>query len=154
MEVAMTEARDTSNGVTPAMWPAQHLAGRLIGGIYGIAVGASTAVKTLRRQEALRHELQRLSDFDLADIGITRAQIGVVAGSHKAPELMRQMLARLGIPETVLQDAALRYRLQRACATCFSRAHCRRWLRRGGPSAGYKAFCPNGEEFEPLIAQS
>lgn len=148
----MTEPKDSSSGVTPAMWPAQHLAGRLISGMYNIAAGASSTVKRWRRQDALAHELQRLSDLDLADIGIARAQIAVLARSQDAPELLRQMLARLGIPEVVLpKDPALRQRVQRACATCFSRAYCRRWVRSGQPAEGYKGFCPNAEEFEPLI---
>jgi uncharacterized protein YjiS (DUF1127 family) len=123
--------------------------------MYGMVADASAAVKTWRRQEALEHELQRLSDLDLADIGIARAEIPALARSQDAPALLRQMLARLGIPETALQkDPAMRRRVQRACATCFSRAYCRRWLRTGQPSEGYKGFCPNTEEFEPLLPKS
>ena len=112
-------------------------------------------MKTWRRQEALEHDLQRLSDLELADIGITRAEIPALARSKDAPALLRQMLARLGIPETALQkDPALRQRVQRSCATCFSRAYCRRWLRTGQPAEGYKAFCPNSGDFEPLLPKS
>ena len=151
----MTDPKESQSGITPAMWPAQHLTARLVGGMYGIAVEAGAAVKTWRRQEALEHELQRLSDLELADIGIARAEIPALARSKDAAALLRQMLARLGIPDTALQqDPVLRQRVQRACATCFSRVYCRRWLRTGQPAEGYKGFCPNTEEFEGLLPKA
>jgi uncharacterized protein YjiS (DUF1127 family) len=151
----MSEPKESRTCLTPAMWPAQNATARLIGGMYGIVADASAAVKIWRRQEALQQQLQRLSNFDLADIGIARPQIPAVARSQDAPALLRQMLARLGIPETALQkDRALRHRVHQACATCFSRAYCRRWLRTGQPAEGYKAFCPNTEEFEALLPKS
>jgi uncharacterized protein YjiS (DUF1127 family) len=151
MEFVMTETDSSSSSVTPVMWSAQNWAARVFGGIRDVAVDAAGALKTWRRREALQHELQHLSDLDLADIGITREQIPVVARSQDAPLLMRRMMARLGIPEKALsKDPALRQRLVRECTTCYSRNHCRRWLRGGQRTEEYNQFCPNAPDFADL----
>jgi uncharacterized protein YjiS (DUF1127 family) len=155
MEAVMTETDSSSSGVTPVMWSAQNWAARVFGGIHEVAADAAGILKSWRRQEALEHELQHLSDLNLADIGITRDQIPVVARSQDVPRLMRWMMARLGIPEAVLSkdDPALRQRLIRQCTKCYSRTHCRRWLRGGQRAEGYNQFCLNATEFEDLRAR-
>jgi len=134
------------------MGSTQGWAARAIGGLYA---GAAAVVRTLYRQGALEHELRHLSDSDLADIGITRRQISVVARSHGAPKLLRMMMSRLGIPETALaEDPALFRRLERECITCYSRSRCRRWLCSDQRTDEYKRFCPNAAEFEELVSRT
>ena len=134
------------------MGSTQGWAARAIGGMY---TGAAAVVKTLYRQEALEHELRHLSDSDLADIGIARRQISVVARSHGAPKLLRMMMSRLGIPESVLaENSALSRRLERECITCYARNRCRRWLRSDQRTDDYNRFCPNAAEFEELVSRN
>jgi len=148
----MPDADERPSDLTPAMWPAQHLVERIVGGIYEQAVDAVAALRTWSRQEALERELTTLADDDLADLGITRDQIPALARSQEAPELLQRMLKRLGAPEQLLAKyPSLHSRLGHECALCFSRAACKRWLRDGGPVDGYKHFCPNAAILGKLI---
>jgi uncharacterized protein YjiS (DUF1127 family) len=129
------------------MWWTQHLADRLVRGVF--ALGA--AAQRCYRREALMRELERMPDSDLADLGIARWQIVALSRSQDAPWLLQRMLARLGISEAALAGKPdLRRRLERECAVCVARSQCRRWLRRGLPADGYKAFCPNQDDLQSL----
>jgi len=148
----MPDADERPSDLTPAMWPAQHLVERIVGGIYERAVDAAATLRTWSRQEALESELTALADDDLADLGITRDQIPALARSQEAPDLLQRMLKRLGAPEQLLAKyPSLHSQLGHECAICFSRAACKRWLRRGRPADGYKHFCPNAAILGKLI---
>jgi uncharacterized protein YjiS (DUF1127 family) len=140
-----------SKDSSPPLWQAQHATGRLVAQI-GRAVGAATdTVESWCRQAALERELQRLSDVDLADIGISRDQIAEIAASQDAPQLLAQMLQRLAIADTVLaRHPGLREELVRACRTCGARDLCRRWLRQDSADDSYRDFCPNEADLAAL----
>jgi uncharacterized protein YjiS (DUF1127 family) len=137
---------------TPAMWPVQQLAGRIIGTIHECTVDTTAAMRSWSRQADLERALNALADDNLADLGITREQIPALAGAEGAPELLRRMLQRLGLPaQSLAEFAELQSQVVHECAICFARAACKRWLRRGQPADGYKSFCPNAATFDQLI---
>ena len=134
----------------PDMWQVQHAAERLVAAVHQGVRAAAGAVETWCRQAALEKELQRLTDIDLADIGIGRDQIAAAARSQEAPQLLRQMLQKLEIAGEVLaRHPGLREELGRICRTCGARDHCRRWLRQGTDES-YRDFCPNESELSAL----
>jgi uncharacterized protein YjiS (DUF1127 family) len=134
----------------PEMWQAQHAAERLVAAVHQGVRAAADAVETWCRQAALEKELQRLTDTDLADIGISRDQITAAVRSQEAPRLLQQMLQKLEIADEVLaRHPGLREELGRICRTCGARDHCRRWLRQG-TGESYRDFCPNESELAAL----
>lgn len=134
----------------PEMWQVQHAAEQLVAAVHQGVRAAADAVETWCRQAALEKELQRLTDTDLADIGIGRDQIAAAARSQEAPRLLQQMLQKLEISDGVLaRHPGLREELGRVCRTCGARDHCRRWLRQGTGEA-YRDFCPNESELSVL----
>lgn len=150
----MVGTDDKAQNVTPAMWPAQHLAERVAGVVYQGASDAAAAVARWCRRQALEQELKALADHELADLGITRDQIAVLAHSDDAPELMRRMMERLGLsPELLAKHPGLKQHLERECSLCFSRSECRDWLKQDQAAAGYKEFCPNASTFDDLKAK-
>ena len=136
---------------SPPMWRAQNAAERLVAGIdRGVRVAAEV-VAAWCRQAALEKELQRLTDIDLADIGITRNQIADIAWSRDSPQLLQQMLQKLEIADGVLaRHPGLRDELARACRSCGARKLCRHWLRRERADDSYRDFCPNESQFAAL----
>lgn len=151
----MSRADDKTHVTTPAMWPAQHLAERVAGAVYHTASDAAAAVARWCRHQALEQELQALADHELADLGITRGQIALLARADEAPELMRRMMERLGITQALLaKHPGLKQHLERECSLCCARGECRRWLDRAASDAGHAEFCPNAPAFEELKAKS
>lgn len=147
----MTQTNKDENESAPEMWPVQHIAGRLVAGIYDGARSAAAAFATWCRQEALERELHRLKDEDLADIGISRDQIAAAARAQDAPQLLRRMLERLDITDRALaRHPGLRAELARVCMTCEARGECRRWFGRGQSEDSYRDFCPNESELTAL----
>jgi uncharacterized protein YjiS (DUF1127 family) len=152
MEAVMTDNPDSSHDPDAVMWRVEHFADRLARAVFGLASAVGAAAQRCYRREALVQELGRMPDSDLADLGIARWQIPALSHSQEAPLLLQRMLARLGISEAGLAGKAeLRRRLERECAVCVSRRQCRRWLRRGLPADGYKAFCPNMDDLQSLL---
>jgi len=126
------------------MWGMQHALGQLIGVAYEAVRRAGAAIGTWRAQRALELELQKLRDQDLSDIGVGRCQIAAIARARQAPQLLRRMLAKLGINDEILaRHPDMRDRLLQACLRCETRAECKRWLDRGQPDESYRVFCPN-----------
>lgn len=146
--MAPTGKDDTD--LKPEMWQVQHGAERLVAAVQQGMRAAADAVETWCRRTALEEELQRLTDTDLADIGIGRDQIAAVTRSQEAPQLLRQMLEKLEVAAEVLdRHPGLREELGRVCRTCGARDHCRRWLRQGTDES-YRDFCPNESELAAL----
>lgn len=151
----MTGTDEKIESATPAMWPVQHLAERVAGAVYQTASDAAAAVARWCRHQALEQELQALADHELADLGITREQIAVLARADEAPELMRRMMERLGVTQELLAKyPGLRQNLERECGLCCSRGECRRWLEQGKADSGHTEFCPNATTFEDLKAKA
>lgn len=151
----MTGTDEKIEKVTPAMWPAQHLAERVAGAVFQKASDAAAAVARWCRHQALEQELQALADHELADLGITRDQIAVLARADEAPELMRRMMERLGVAtELLAKHPGLKQHVERECSVCCSRGECRRWLDRGEADSGHTEFCPNAPVFEGLKAKA
>lgn len=151
----MSETDEKTENATPAMWPVQHFAERVAGTVYQTASDAATAVARWCRHQALEQELQALADNELADLGITRDQIPVLARADDAPQLMRRMMERLGVsPELIARHPGLRQSLERECSLCCSRSECRHWLDRSESDGGHREFCPNAPVFEDLKAKT
>ncbi len=139
------------NESSPPMWRAQNAAERLIAGIDRGVRAAADVVEAWCRQAALEKELQRLTDTDLADIGISRNLIADVAWSREAPQLLQQMLQKLEIADGILaRHPGLRDELARACRSCGARNLCRHWMRREQADNSYRDFCPNESQFAAL----
>jgi uncharacterized protein YjiS (DUF1127 family) len=150
MEVAMTNGNDS----TPTMWRAQHGADRVARRVSATIAGAVQAIEAQRRRCALERELDSLDDRAIADIGITREQIPAIAAAWPdAPQLLRQMMERLGVaPEPLLGDPSLRRELAWNCVACPNRSQCRRWLKSAKPADGYRSFCSNAAGLDRLTA--
>ena len=147
----MTDTGKDDKYSKPDMWQLQHAAEKLVAGVHRGVRAATDAVESWCRQAALERELQRLSDPDLADIGISRDQIADIARAREAPQLLRQMLQKLEIAGEVLaRHPILREELGRVCRTCGARDHCRRWLRQDQTDESYRDFCPNESELAVL----
>jgi len=150
----MTQPDEKLEDSTPAMWPAQNLAERLVNVVFESASDAAAAVAKWCQQQALEQQLRALDDRELADLGVTREQLSVLASSQDAPELMRRMMERLGVSQELLSKyPGLKHQLERECSLCFSRGECRHWLGHGNADDGHKAFCPNASTFEDLKAK-
>jgi len=107
------------------------------------------------KRSALAEELYRLDDRAIADMGLRRSDIPLVVQAYPdTADLLRRMVRRVGLDFEVLskQPAVMR-RLERACATCWFRRDCRWWLECHDGKNGYRAFCPNTEEFDMLRLQ-
>jgi len=147
----MTHTGQDDKDSNPDMWQVQHAVEKLVAGVHRGARAAADVVETWCRQAALEKQLQRLTDSDLADIGISRDQIAEVARAQEAPELLQRMLQRLEIADGVLsRHPGLRDELARTCRTCGARDHCRRWLKQEQADESYRDFCPNESELAAL----
>jgi uncharacterized protein YjiS (DUF1127 family) len=147
----MTHSDSEGKELLPDMWQVQHAAERLVAGVHRGVRAAADAVETWCRQAALEKELQRLTDTDLADIGINRDQIADIARAQEAPQLLQQMLRRLEIADGVLaRHPGLRDELARACRSCGARNLCRHWLREEHADDSYRDFCPNESQLALL----
>lgn len=139
----MTKA-DKNERPAPTMWGIQHAVGLLIGVTYEGIRRAGATVARWRGQRALELELLKLRDQDLSDIDVGRSQIATIARARHAPQLLRRMLATLGVTDEALaRHPDMRERLLQACIRCETRAECSRWLKSGQPDESYRAFCPN-----------
>lgn len=143
-----------SNESTPVMWRVQNAADQVVRGLCAAVGGGADAIETQRRRFALERQLNALDARGMADIGITREQIPAIASAYPdAPQLLRRMLARIGVaPEAPLGDAGLRREMQWNCIACANRGHCRRWLKTALPADAYRAFCPNADGLDRLAA--
>jgi uncharacterized protein YjiS (DUF1127 family) len=147
--------RDDKPAQTPEpLWGAQNFIAWLVGGLYSCGGAIATAAERQTQREALERELKALDDRQLSDLGITRAQIPVVAGADpRSVELLTRMLARLGITEEAIAGSpGLRRQLERTCSVCFLRRECKRYLKLPTDVSpdGYRAFCPNAAKLDEL----
>ena len=106
------------------------------------------------RRGAFRSELAKLDrhgklDTILEDIGITRAELNIMArGYPEADRLLPTMAYRLGIALDEI-DAHSLHALKHTCVLCQSHRKCRRWLA-SGRREGAERFCPNHPLLERL----
>lgn len=147
----MAHTGNDENESRPDMWQVQHAAERLVAGVHRGVRAAADAVEAWCRQAALEKELQRLTDTDLADMGISRDQIADIARAQEAPQLLQQMLQRLEIADGVLaRHPGLRDELARVCRSCGARNLCRHWLQQDRTDESYRDFCPNESQLAAL----
>lgn len=102
-------------------------------------------------------ELARMSDQDLADLGVTRDQALTLATMPQdVPERLRAMAAIFGLSEDDLhRDHATWLEITETCASCGARPACKRKLEReavfeGSVLPDEVAFCPNARTYKAL----
>jgi len=91
--------------------------------------------------------VEALSDRDLQDLGMTRAQVeAFVTMPRDVPDRVARMAAIFGIPEADLKANHDEYlELLGTCAHCADRAACSLLLHKGDLAQPKDAtFCPNG----------
>lgn len=101
-------------------------------------------------RDLLRQDFEGMSDNELADIGLSRAEIPAIVKAYPtAGRLQRRMMTRLGLDLGQAVDAwpAVMRAVGRACAKCGERKRCERWLESCDANESYRAFCPNGYRF-------
>jgi uncharacterized protein YjiS (DUF1127 family) len=120
-----------------------------------VARGCARWVEIRCRRAALADELYRLDARAMADMGLQRSDIPLVVQSYPdTVDLLRRMVRRVGLDfEALKKQPAVMRRLERACVTCGFRRDCRWWLQCHDGKNGYRAFCPNTEEFDSLRLQ-
>jgi len=100
---------------------------------------------------------QALTDRELHDLGMTRAQImSFVTMPAEVPDRLGRMAALFGIPEDELQSNRAEYlELLQTCACCSVSGPCARLLARG-PDAltEHAGFCPNAPGLANHIAHA
>ncbi|ESW60198.1 MAG: hypothetical protein Q27BPR15_13260 [Rhodobacter sp. CACIA14H1] len=89
--------------------------------------------------------VEQLTDRDLDDLGMTRAQIqAFVTMPADVPDRVARMAALFGIPEADLKANHADYlELLGTCAHCTERTACARLLHTSGARAQEATFCPN-----------
>jgi hypothetical protein len=99
-----------------------------------------------------RQYLQCLSDVQLPDIGISRADLmAAMAAPKDTPERMQSMAAAHGLPRDAVDKEHWRsLDIARACGQCRERAICKRWLNGQEGKIGADAFCPNAKHYAEL----
>lgn len=93
--------------------------------------------------------VEALTDRDLSDLGMTRAQIlAFIRMPSDVPERVARMAARFAIPETDLtSDHALYLELLGTCATCTERSACAHLLLGSSTTTGDATLCPNAPHY-------
>jgi uncharacterized protein YjiS (DUF1127 family) len=129
------------------------LAGRLQGVAARCARKAMDHIAIWHDRRMLEEELGGMDDRTLAEIGLMRSQIPLLAKAYPASvQQLTQVLIRLGLDtKEVPLDPATRGDLYRNCTMCSKRRRCRRWLGSAKGSEGYPAFCPNAWMFSRLL---
>jgi len=78
----MNRTDERSERTVLAMWPAQNLAERVIGGMVDCTMSMVDRADTWTRQATLERELFQLDDGTLADLGLARDDIPAVAHAY------------------------------------------------------------------------
>ena len=100
-------------------------------------------------------EIDALTDRDLHDLGMSRAQIEAFARMPRdTAERMAHMAANFGITEAELKaDYSLYLELMGTCGNCHDRASCALVLSKGDLARPSDcAFCPNAGAFAGMAA--
>jgi len=124
-------------------------------GLFSRLVGkARTAIRGVAARHTLRQELLECDRSDmldniLADINLSRSELGPLIANHTlSSRLFGAMAARLGVDPA--QDGVVMKRdLQRTCTLCAHQSKCQHWLD-SGHSEGYEQFCPNSDYWRAL----
>lgn len=110
-------------------------------------------IRTLIRHLHEVSEVNALSDRDLQDLGISRAQLlDFLQMPRDITERVTAMAAIFGVPDADLRrDHALWVDLLTTCGQCADRTACSRVLDRGPAATGLDApFCGNRDTFAAL----
>jgi len=99
-----------------------------------------------------QHELMGLSDRELADLGVTRAQALELAHlPEDVPGRVQAMGRIFGLSEAELADNRdLWHELLQSCRHCTHLPQCARFLASGEGTPEQAGFCPNHDEFAAL----
>lgn len=98
-------------------------------------------------------EVNQLSDMELDDLGMTRAQVlRFVRMPHDVPDRVAAMAQIFGIPEADVKANHGRYMdLLDTCGTCGHRSACKMVLKQGDSArATDVGFCPNAPEYRSM----
>ncbi|MCW1931790.1 DUF6455 family protein [Pararhodobacter zhoushanensis] len=112
-------------------------------------------LKMFRRSRDL-NAIAEMSEADLADMGVSRAQAQALAAvEDSVPVRLAEMARSQHVPETVLaRDRDSWHELVHRCAECHDVPACERYLaREEGMDAESVAFCPNMAMFNALAAR-
>ena len=110
----------------------------------------------IHRWDEIR-EVDALSDRDLDDIGLSRAQLeDFVRMPHDIDQRMSAMAAIFGVDEATLRaDHGQLIELLHTCGHCQDRGACALVLERGELSRPRDAeFCPNATDFTQMAGQT
>ena len=122
------------------------------------AAWARRRTSAARERRRLARELAGLSDNQLdrvlGDVGVSRADLDTfLARAPYSRDLLGRMLARLGLgAEDLPTGASSARRIERECTTCSAQSRCHRWLDDAHDANSYRAFCPNAQAFDRLLA--
>ena len=99
-----------------------------------------------------RQYLHRLTDLELKDAGLSRADfMTALAAPADTRQRMLSMAAAYGLPGVALDNEHWRaLDIARACGQCGERAKCRRWLTGLEQNYDPATFCPNAEHYKEL----
>lgn len=107
----------------------------------------------LFRRSRDRNELMALSDRELADLGVSRAQaLELVNLPDDVPARVAAMGRLFGLGEAELTaNRDLWHELLETCHHCAALPTCARFMASGAPEPANAGFCPNRAEFTELM---
>lgn len=91
----------------------------------------------------------------LAEAGLTRADLReVMSRPFPLDDLMSRGMVSVGIDadEFAVHNAEWFQAMQRDCAVCRVRGHCRQSILRSEFAQRFRSFCPNSSEFDEILA--
>ncbi len=103
-----------------------------------------------------RHDIDAMSDAELADLGVSRAEaLSLAALPDEVPARVTAMARIFGVAEAaLLADRGLWHEVLNRCQHCDDLAACHRFMAREAPAdKDDVSFCPNRATFEALSAQ-
>jgi Domain of unknown function (DUF1127). len=102
------------------------------------------------------HDIEAMSDAELADLGVSRAEaLALAALPDDVPTRVTEMAKVFGIAsEELLADRRLWHELLHSCSQCHDLATCHRFMARAEPEEPVDraslGFCPNRHTFDSL----
>lgn len=120
---------------------------------------AADYLQDRRRTRRAVRELAALGERDaerlVADAGFGREEFAdAMARPFASQDLLSPAAEALGIDRDgfAARDAARMRALERTCALCRSRGHCKWVLETGDFRESYRGFCANAGEFDAILA--